>query len=306
MTIESDPIAISVPPPPLVARMTVAEAVACLQTAFCDIGLDEPGRDARLLAQHVLGLAPGGHILHADKLIGSAALPLAAATARRLAREPISRIVGTRGFYGRQFTISPATLDPRPDTEALVEAALGLLAESAESSGSLRLLDIGTGSGCILVTLLAERPSANGVGTDISPEALAVADANARNLGVSARATWTVLRSSIPGPGPYDLIAANPPYIRTADLAGLEPEVRLYDPLAALDGGPDGLAVYREILGGLNPDVLQGWLVFEVGHDQADSVALLMTNALGLQAQNIRRFTDLNGHTRCVAARSQW
>ncbi|MFM1815807.1 MAG: hypothetical protein RLZ98_2502 [Pseudomonadota bacterium] len=290
--------------PGLAPETTVTGAIALLTRAFLASGVPDPARDARLIVQLALGLEPGGHIVHAGRPLAADAGRLAALAGRRCAREPISRIFSEREFYGRAFEISPATLDPRPDTETLIDAALLLLAEDGHRPADpIAILDIGTGSGCILVTLLAELPGATGVGTDISDAALALAQRNARRHGVDDRARFQHLRSSPPEARAFDLIVSNPPYISTGCLETLEPEVRLYDPRPALDGGPDGLSVYRDVLAGLRPGAMSGWCIFEVGYDQAESVAaLICAHAQGLGCEPLlRTFADLDGHTRCVA-----
>lgn len=279
---------------------TLSEAVAILQQRFRACDIPDAGRDARLLVERVLGLESGAHIRRASQPVGQHAAALAAAGERRLAREPVSRILGNREFYGRPFIVSPATLDPRPDSETLIEAALGLLA-TLPSRTAPRILDIGTGTGCLLITLLAECPAATGIGTDISAGALELAARNARDLGVADRASWMLSRSRPPAGMSFDLVLSNPPYIRSAEIAGLAPEVRLYDPQAALDGGDDGLDVYREILAGLSLDALGGWGLFEVGYDQATAVSDLIAARYGASASEFRTYADLGGHTRCVA-----
>jgi release factor glutamine methyltransferase len=215
--------------------------------------------------------------------------------ARRAAREPVSRILGRREFYGRSFLVTGDVLDPRPDTETLVEAALRLMPASAG------ILDLGTGSGAIIVTLLAERAAATGVGLDISEAALAVARANARAHGVLDRLD---LRHSdwFDGiTGRFDLMVANPPYIPAAEIAGLERDVRDHDPLLALAGGPDGLAAYRRIAAGAGRHLAaRALLLLEIGTGQADAVTVIL-RAAGFEPEG--RFRDLAGHVRCLGFR---
>lgn len=216
---------------------------------------------------------------------------------RRAAREPVSRILGRREFWGLDFAVAAPVLDPRPDTETLVRAALDWL----DGRPGIRIADLGTGSGCILLALLHERPADSGLGIDISHEALGVARANAASLGLSARALfaagdWT---SGLPD-GAVALIVSNPPYIPRQDIAGLEPEVAAYDPIGALDGGPDGLDAYRCIAADLNRVLAPGGAAFlEIGAGQEDDVVALLERG---GAASVRRFSDLSGRIRCLGA----
>jgi release factor glutamine methyltransferase len=218
---------------------------AALRQATADLqgaGIDDPGNDARRLLAAVLGLS-GAQVLSQPErsLEPEPAERLGRCVARRRNREPVSRILGMRDFYGRSFAISPATLDPRPDSETLIEATLGFARREGWLSAPLRVLDIGTGSGCLLLTLLCELPNAVGVGTDISEAALEIARNNARRLGLERRAQWLV-RDALEGGGDhFQMLVSNPPYVRSDDIARLEPEVRCFDPWSALDGGDDGL-----------------------------------------------------------------
>jgi release factor glutamine methyltransferase len=220
---------------------------------------------------------------------------------RRLAREPVSRIVGARAFWGRMFRVSPATLDPRPDSETLVAAALEVVAGRA-----VRILDLGTGTGCLLLSLLAELPGASGVGVDISAEALLVARENARDHGLSERSEFL---EGDWGRGllePFDLIVCNPPYIRQEDLVRLQPEVTNFDPALALDGGPDGLAAYRSLLRHLPPLAPAASILFEVGAGQSAAVAgMLQALFNGSPEAQIRSWPDLSGIQRVVGATTQ-
>ncbi len=223
---------------------------------------------------------------------------------RRAAREPLSRIMGERKFFGRDFHITPATLDPRADTETLVLAALETVRSEGWDEQPIRILDVGTGSGCLLVTLLAELPHATGVGTDVSAEALAVALGNARRHGVAARARFALRRSLSGVEGGFHMLVANPPYIARDEIASLAPEVRDHDPLAALDGGQDGLDIYREIARDLRRAVSDGWALFEVGAGQAKAVEAILR--LGDEAGAgwiAGAWPDAGGHIRCVGIR---
>jgi release factor glutamine methyltransferase len=222
--------------------------------------------------------------------------------ARRLAGEPVSRIIGIREFYGRSFRIDASTLDPRPDTETLVEAALGLVDREAP----LDILDLGTGSGCILVTLLAELPRASGAGVDVSLPALERAQANAQVHGIGDRARFIAGDWLEAVEGSFDLVVANPPYLSAADMAALSPEVRDHDPRAALDGGPDGLSAYRRIVPGLRKALRPGgFALFEVGPDQAEAVSRLLAEAGLDMGEGQHLWRDLAGRTRVVGVRSR-
>ena len=290
-------------PAPAGRLPTVSGAAVALGRQLRAAGIETPERDARLLAATAAGLDPAQLISHGEQVLSPEAFEHVSDFARRrLAREPVSRILGTRAFYGRDFSITPATLDPRADSETLIEAALGLVREQMADRASLRILDVGTGTGCLLATLLCELPSAHGTGTDISEAALSVARCNAEALGVGRRATFACTSGLAALAGPFDLLVSNPPYIPSSDVAGLAQEVRGFDPLAALDGGPDGLDMYRLMAGDLKRVVPRGWAVFEVGSGQSDRVAAILADALNGDAQDCRTWRDLEGHTRCVAA----
>jgi release factor glutamine methyltransferase len=216
----------------------------------------------------------------------------------------VSRILGKREFYGRTFAVSPATLDPRPESETVIAAALEIAQEEGWQAGPTRILDVCTGTGCLLLTLLCELPQASGLGSDISEAALAVACDNARSLGVAHRASW-VRADALEGiVGGVHMLIGNPPYVRTADIAHLEPEVRDFDPVLALDGGFDGLVVYRRLLKRAGTVVPKGWIILEVGHDQAEAVADLLSGEPYVDAARIRTRRDVSGKKRCVAART--
>jgi release factor glutamine methyltransferase len=287
--------------------MTLRRAERGLARRFAEAGIEGAARDARLLIEAAAGVEARDWLTDADQRLSPETVARIEAFAlRRLAREPVSRILGRRGFFGRDFEITPATLDPRPDSETLIELALELLLSERAARAPFSILDIGTGSGCLLVTLLAELPAAIGTGSDIDDAALMVAARNAERHGVAARATWQRARSLSGVEGPFDLIVANPPYIPRDIIATLTPEVRHYDPLPALDGGIDGLDVYREIICGLNKNNLRGWILFEIGHDQAPSVDRLLDQCASLDPSTRRRKRDLGGHIRCVARKAQF
>lgn len=264
---------------------------AWARTVLRQAGVATPSLDARLLLQHATGLAHPDLIAEPEQLVPSEAFR--AAIARRVAREPVSRIMGTREFYGRPFFISPATLDPRPDTETLIEEALSLEFES--------FLDVGTGSGIIGLTLLAERPALTGLLTDVSADALAMAQHNARALSVAARARFLHTSWFEGITGPFDAIVSNPPYIARADIAGLEADVRTFDPMLALDGGADGLDAYRALACGAGAILRPGGLVcVEAGAGQGPDLEDIF-RAAGFVLIGRRR--DLGGHERAFSFR---
>jgi release factor glutamine methyltransferase len=280
------------------SEQAVGVALSEMARLFASAGLDGAQRDARFLLQGVLGLDGAELLARPDKPLDAAAGPLNDAVRRRLAHEPVSRILGRRGFYGREFIVTPDVLDPRSDTEAVVDLALDLVRAKGLAASPLRLADIGTGSGILLVTLLAELPKATGLATDLSPAALAVARTNAERLGVEGRATFIATSCLAGCEGPFDLVVTNPPYIATAEIRDLEPEVRNYDPALALDGGPDGLQIYRDIATDIAKLQHSLLLVAEVGAGQAEAVEAIFQAAGG---RLLGRREDLGSHVRAVA-----
>lgn len=270
-------------------------------------GVDTPERDARLLVSAAIGCVPADLIVRPERLIEAAeARALDTYVGRRQRREPISRILGVKEFYGRPFVVTPATLDPRPCTETLVSAVLDIADESGGRDRPIRLLDVGTGSGCIAVTLLNELPHATAVATDVSAEALDAALQNARANGVEDRIRFVQRRTLQDVGGPFDILVSNPPYIPAGEIHDLEAEVKDFDPRGALDGGPDGLDLYREIASGLSAVVPRGWAIFEVGAGQARDVEqILRSGTPGSSTAHCRTWRDLGGHTRCVAIETQ-
>ena len=258
--------------------------------------IDSPTIDARLLLE-VAGecsrtdiLTDPHRVLTADQAAAYAAM-----IDRRLKREPVSRILGRKGFWKIMLNVTPDVLSPRPDTEAILDVVLLALPPQA----AFQMIDLGTGSGAILLAILAERPAARGMGTDISSEAIAVARENAANLDLDARASF--LRTEWAtgfGPGEFDLVVSNPPYIPSGDIAGLDPEVREHDPHLALDGGPDGLQAYRE----LAPEIRRilkpgGVFAVEIGWDQGRAVRDLFA-AAGFA--DVKVVKDLSNRDRVV------
>jgi len=243
-------------------------------------GIPSPRLDAELLVGHALGVDRVRLYLDFERpLTPEERASIRALVERRRRREPVAYIIGERAFYGRMFAVGPGVLVPRPDSETLIERALELLPKDAPQ----RVLDVGTGSGCLGLTLAAERPLAEVTLVDVSEDALHVAQQNAQRLGVADRVT--ALRSdlftNVTAPaGGFDLIVSNPPYIPTADLAGLMPDVIQHEPRLALDGGRDGLDLVRTLIGGARQRLRAGGaLLIEIGIGQADACVALLTEA---------------------------
>jgi release factor glutamine methyltransferase len=284
-----------------VSAPTVEAARRALAVRLKIAAIESADLDARLLIGYALGLDLTGLILAAQRqLTPGESARIEEFGRRRLAGEPVARILGEKEFWGLPLQLSSATLVPRPDTETVVELALELMRADGNLDRPLRIADLGTGSGAILLALLSELPAAQGFGTDISEGALQTAGANAARAGLSDRATFVACDYASGLTGPFDLIVSNPPYIRSADIAGLATEVRNHDPLAALDGGADGLDAYRVLIpqaaGLLAP---RAALVVEAGEGQSAQIQALMT-AAGLMPV-IAPKADLAGLPRAVA-----
>ncbi|WP_420134475.1 peptide chain release factor N(5)-glutamine methyltransferase [Rhodopseudomonas sp.] len=281
--------------------LTLAAARRAVGQLFKDAALDSPDLDARLLVGEAVGLDLTGLVRHSDRVLAAAeAERLAGFVARRLAGEPVARILGQREFWGLPLRLGPDTLVPRPDTETVVEVALDFL--RAGPCPRPRILDIGTGSGAILLALLDECRDATGIATDINLGTLRIARANAVALALSDRAHFVACDYASALSGAFDLIVSNPPYIPAGDIAALDIEVRDHDPRRALDGGADGLDAYRLIA----PESVRllrpgGALVVEIGQGQGDDVAALM-RAAGLVVSEAPR-ADLGGILRVVSGR---
>jgi release factor glutamine methyltransferase len=272
-----------------------------LAESFRAANLDTPELDARVLIGHALGLdhaalvAAGDRMLRADEADAIAAL-----AKRRLANEPVARIVGIKEFWSLPLRVTAATLVPRPETETVIEAALAAVDATGPRTRMLRIADLGTGSGALLLALLSELPNANGVGTDTSAAALAVARDNAERTGLT-RAEFVACDLAAALRGPFDLVVSNPPYIASHDIATLAPEVGEYDPHLALDGGLDGLDFHRAIAASARSLLAPGGIVVvELGAGQAASVAALFA-AAGLAVSTTRN--DLLGIPRALSAR---
>jgi release factor glutamine methyltransferase len=284
------------------AGQTIETARRALAKRFQTAGSESAALDARMLLGAALGLDLTGLIASAARSITVAeAARIDAFAERRVAGEPVARILGQKEFWGLPLTLSAATLVPRPDTETVVELALDIV-RAAPSDHALRIVDIGTGSGAILLALLHELPDAIGVGTDISLRALQAARANAAELDLASRAMFVACDYAAALSGPFDLIVSNPPYIRSSDIAELATEVRDHDPLPALDGGADGLDAYRALI----PQAARllrrgGALVVEAGRGQSGDIEALMTTA-GLTIACSPK-ADLAGIARAISAR---
>lgn len=291
------------------------DVVRALAARFTAARIDAPGADARHLVAAALGIDSAGLIATADAAVTPReADAIGRLAARRLDREPVSRILGRRWFYGLELDIGPATLDPRPETETLVDGVLATLSAEAAAAADAgrptergpRILDLGTGSGAILIALLSAMPRATGVGVDISEAALAVAWRNAERHGVADRArlqrgSWL---DGLDGEV-FDLIVSNPPYIARDVIGTLDPEVRCFDPRVALDGGADGLDAYRAIISRVGAHLAaEGLLVLEVGDGQAADVVRLFAGSGRLEPEPPSPlWHDLSGRVRCVASR---
>jgi release factor glutamine methyltransferase len=275
--------------------VTAADALRAAVARLAAAGVPGAAGDARALLAHALYVAPDRLTLHLPDPIPPEALQrLDAALTARAARQPVSQITGRRLFWGRPFRVTPDVLDPRPETETLVAAAL--------TAPFSRVLDLGTGSGAILLTLLAERPEATGLGTDLSAAALAVAAGNAGALGLVPRATFRQADWFGDVSGRFDLIVSNPPYIAQAEMAALQPEVRDWEPHLALTPGGDGLDAYRRIVAGVGSHLTPGGRVLvEIGATQGSAVAGFF-RAAGLQDVSV--LPDMDGRDRVVAGRA--
>ena len=276
-----------------------ASRAAALGTATAELraaGIEAPRRDARLLMQHALGLSP-------EALLAGDRLPLAedegrrltALVRRRAAREPIAYLTGRREFWSLDFAVDRSALVPRPESETLVEA---VLAHAPRLPARPRLLDLGTGTGCLLVALLKEIPGAVGLGIDISAAAISLAQANARRHGLDERVSFAVTDWGAPLAARFDIVVSNPPYVAASTLASLAPEIARHEPRTALAGGADGYECYRR----LAPQIARllaprGLAAIELGAGMADEVESLFT-AAGLV--EIGRRCDLSGIERCA------
>jgi release factor glutamine methyltransferase len=285
----------------LATARTIATARHALADRFRQAGIDSAETDARLLMARALGIDRAELIANGERALTlEQTKAIDALAERRLKHEPVARIFGRKEFWSLSLQISPAVLVPRPETETVIEAALDAVVHDALQMERLRILDIGTGSGALLLALLSELPNATGTGTDISTAALDVARGNAERSGLATRCTFVACDIAAGVRGPFDLIVSNPPYVAHGEIASLAPEVRDYDPALALDGGADGLNGYRAIAaqarGLLAPG---GMLIVELGMGQEAAVRALFTKA-GLTVGAARH--DLAGIPRALGA----
>ncbi len=273
--------------------MTGAEALRAALPRLRAAGVEDAARDARVLLAHALGIAADRLTLHLpDEMTEPQARAYEEALVARAARQPVAQITGRRMFWGLPFRVTRDTLDPRPDTEALVAEAL--------AQPFQKVLDLGTGTGCILLACLKGMPMACGVGVDVSQAALAVAEENSRSLGLAVRARFLQSDWFSQVTGAFDLIVSNPPYIAADEMAGLAPEVRDWEPHLALTPGGDGLAAYRVLARGAGPRLMPGGrILLEIGPTQGAAVAGLLA-AAGLT--EVRILPDMDGRDRVVAA----
>lgn len=265
--------------------MSAPETLGALQRwlreQLTEIGVDDPSGDARVLLSGLLGVQPVVLLLESQRALQAGEFDqVVAALERRKRREPVHRILGRREFYGLDLALSAATLEPRPDTEILVDHVFPHLQRVIERKGRAEVLDLGTGTGAILLALLSECAEAFGTAVDISAAALETATQNARATQVAERFRAVESDWFEKIEGRFDIIVSNPPYITTAVVAGLAPEVRDYDPAAALDGGADGLDAYRRIAEGAAAHLEEGGILgLEIGFDQKASVSALFEAA---------------------------
>ncbi|MEE8189017.1 MAG: peptide chain release factor N(5)-glutamine methyltransferase [Kiloniellales bacterium] len=276
----------------LTAGRFLAAAAGRLEAA----GVEGARHDARLLLAAALGVGPEALLARPERPLSPDEQAHAETLiARRAEREPVARILGTREFWGLEFKVTPAVLDPRPDSETLVRAVLDRI---PDPDAPLEILDLGTGSGCLLLALLSKLPGARGLGIDISEAAIEVARENAGILGFSDRAGFQKGSWGADLEGSWQVIVNNPPYIKDTEFEGLAPEVARHDPRLALAGGPDGLDAYRALL----PQAARllapgGFLALEVGIDQQEAVEALVKSA---DFAPLGRVRDLGGIERCL------
>ena len=278
------------------ANLHIAKGLALLKSA----GIDSSDSDVKIISSVALDCSVSELVLSESVVMSFRQQQVFyELIKRRCLREPVSRIIGEREFWGASFIISDATLDPRPDSETLVSAALSCLSSGGVDTPNI--LDLGTGSGCLLISLLSELKNASGVGVDLSFEAAAVAGINAERLGVKERSSFVVSNwLTAMGDNTFDIVVSNPPYVCKLELPNLEPEVCCFDPLLSLDGGKGGLEAYREILPQIRRVIKpEGMVVVEIGYNQEETVSSLFMSA---GARDLKVYCDLGGNSRCISA----
>jgi release factor glutamine methyltransferase len=276
---------------------TVSRALDRAARRLAGAGIDRARHEARLLLSHSTRLSMASQIADPDRLLeDEAQTRFERLIARRESHEPVSHLTGEREFWSLPFKVSDAVLDPRPDSEILVEAALDLF---SDPHAGISVLDLGTGSGCLLLSVLKSRPGARGIGIDVSAEALRIAAENANRLDLSRRACFVCGDWGAALDAAFDLVLCNPPYITTGALAGLAPEVALYEPRTALDGGADGLTAYCNLLPQLSRLLRSdGVAMVEIGAGQTTNImAIVKKNRLRVS----KVYRDLSGFQRCLA-----
>lgn len=282
-----------------VGGRTLGALLAGVRRSLSEAGFDDSGLESRLLVEHFTGRDRKDAIVSPEQMVGEAEVAaVEAALARRLAGEPVYRIIGEREFYGLPLRLSRETLEPRPDTETLVDLALPAARNCVAKKGFCRILDLGTGTGAIALALLSVLPGAVALGVDISADALAMAKANADMNGCGARFTtlWSDWLNEVEGE--FDLIVSNPPYIPTSDVATLDHSVREYDPFCALDGGEDGLTFYRLTAGKVRQFLAyDGMIAVETGFNQKRETVQIFENHGFMLADSAH---DLGGRDRAL------
>ncbi len=278
---------------------SLGTVLAWIRGELTAAGIDNPATEARLMVQEIANVSTADLIARPEHpLDGPIIEQLKQAAKRRVAGEPVHRILGHRLFHGLDLQLSPQTLEPRPDTEVLVDLVLPFLTALESAGTAPDILDIGTGTGAIALALLKEIPVARAVATDVSPDALSTAHSNAVATGLDHRIEFVRSNWFAAIDGAFHLIVSNPPYIRSGDISGLAREVRDHDPLAALDGGADGLDAYRHIAGGARQHLVDGGRVaVEIGFDQGKDVIALF-GSRGFTLETIRQ--DLGGNDRAI------
>jgi len=282
--------------------MNAGEVYRELATVFKGCGIETAKLDARLLVCDAIQMSHEDFVNFPERLVSEIELNVLRENGRRrVEREPVSRILGQRDFWSHTYRINESTLDSRPDTETVIMYLLEIISARGRQSEDLRIVDLGTGSGCILLSLLSELPCAFGLGTDIIDDALDVAKVNCLSLGLENRTKFIKSDWWANVGGEFDIIVSNPPYIKQEEIENLEREVSVHDPLIALDGGKDGLRAYKEIISPIKDYLTsEGIVVVEIGMDQKEQVESLFRRS-DLEIIGAKR--DLIGNNRCVAAK---